>query len=131
MGLVRELFDEIIPLPDAKVFQMDGMGKINSYHYRFIYAFLNLIFQIIDCVIIPMYTLAVFVSLRTSGGYLKMGLFILLAFSTLFSIYQVIYWFFKSPDDFVSFKDRLLGETAIGALISSLFRIKINYYWKR
>jgi len=130
MGLVREIFDEIIPLPDAKVNQINAAGKVNSYHFKFAYAFLNLVFQVIDCIIIPFYTLVFFMSLKHGGGFLKIGLFLVLAFSTLFSISQVIYWFIKSPDDYVSFKDRLMGETAIGAMISGLFRVKIYYYWK-
>jgi hypothetical protein len=130
MGLVREIFDEIIPLPDAKVNQINAAGKVNAYHFKFAYAFLNVVFQVIDCIIIPFYTLVFFMSLKHGGGFLKIGLFLVLAFSTLFSISQVIYWFIKSPDDYVSFKDRLMGETAIGAMISGLFRIKIYYYWK-
>jgi hypothetical protein len=47
------------------------------------------------------------------------------------TFYQVIYWFIKSPDDYVSFKDRLMGETAIGAILSSVFRLKIYYYLNR
>ena len=130
MGLVREIFDEIIPLPDAKVNQINAAGKVNSYHFKFAYAFLNVVFQVIDCIIIPFYTLVFFMSLKHGGGFLKIGLFLVLAFSTLFSISQVIYWFIKSPDNYVSFKDRLMGETAIGAMISGLFRVKIYYYWK-
>ena len=126
MGLVREIFDEIIPLPDAKVNQINVEGKINSYHFKFAYAFLNLVFQVIDCIIIPFYTLVLFMSLKHSGGFMKLGLLLILGFS----FYQVIYWFIKSPDDYVSFKDRLMGETTIGALISGLFRVKIYYYWK-
>jgi len=130
MGLVREIFDEIIPLPNAKVNQINTAGKVNSYHFKFAYAFLNMVFQVIDCIIIPFYTLMLFISLKQGGGFMKIGLLIILGFSTLFSFYQVIYWFIKSPDDYVSFKDRLMGETAIGALISGLFRFKIYYYWK-
>ena len=130
MGLVREIFDEIIPLPDAKVNQINAAGKVNSYHFKFAYAFLNMVFQVIDCIIIPFYTLVFFMSLKHGGSFLKIGLFLVLAFSTLFSISQVIYWFIKSPDNYVSFKDRLMGETAIGAMISGLFKVKIYYYWK-
>ena len=130
MGLVREIFDEIIPLPDAKVNQINAAGKVNSYHFKFAYAFLNMVFQVIDCIIIPFYTLVFFMSLKPGGSFLKIGLFLVLAFSTLFSISQVIYWFIKSPDNYVSFKDRLMGETAIGAMISGLFKVKIYYYWK-
>ena len=130
MGLVKEIFDEIIPLPDAKVNQINAEGKINSYHFKFAYAFLNMVFQVIDCLIIPFYTLVLFMSLKHGGGYMKLGLLLILGFSTLFSFYQVIYWFIKSPDNYVSFKDRLMGETTIGAMISGLFRVKIYYYWK-
>jgi len=131
MGLVKELFDEIIPLPDAKVNQINAAGKVNSYHFKFAYAFLNLVFQVIDCIIIPLYTLMLLMSLKHGGGFMKIGLLIILGFSTLFSFYQVIYWFIKSPDDYVSFKDRLMGETAIGAFLSSVFRLKIYYYLNR
>ena len=131
MGLVRELFDEIIPLPDARVNQINAAGKIHSYYFRFTYAFLNLIFQVIDCVIIPFYTLMLFMSLKHGGGFMKTGLLLVLVFSSLFSFYQVVYWFIKSPDDYVSFKDRIMGETAIGAILSSVFRLKIYYYLNR
>lgn len=128
MGLIKELFDEVIPLPDSRVNHINLKGEISSYHYKFWYALLNLIFQVIDCIVIPFYALLCYESLKNGWGLLKIGGLFALGFSTLFSFYQTVYWFFKSPDNFVSFKDRLLGETAIGAFLSAVFRIKINYF---
>jgi hypothetical protein len=55
---------------------------------------------------------------------------IILCFSSVFSIFQVLYWFIKPSDNYVSLKDRILGETAIGAFLSSVLKLKIAYYLK-
>ena len=106
MGLIRELYDELIPLPTDKVHEFNIETNINTFYFKFPYAFLNVIFQIIDCLIIPFYAL----------------MFI--------SIYQVLYWFIKPIENYVSLKDRILGETAIGAFLSSILKIKIACYLK-
>jgi hypothetical protein len=130
MGLIRELFDELIPLPKDKVHEFNTETKINTFYFKFPYAFLNAVFQIIDCIIIPFYALMFFASLKHQFSIVTLIILILLGFSSVFSFYQVLYWFFKPSDDYVSLKDRLLGETTIGAFLSSLLKIKIAYYLK-
>ena len=130
MGLVRELFDEVISLPKAHEHNFDIKGNISSFHFRFFYAFLNLIFQVIDCLIIPYYTLLLYYSLLHGFGYLKMMLVVIGAFSSIFSIYQVLYWFIKPVENYVTLRDRIMGETAIGAFLSSVFKIEIYYHSK-
>lgn len=128
MGLIRELFDLTIPLPSSRENQINYNSNIHSYYYKPLYATLNTIFQFLDCIIIPIYALIQYESWVHDGNFLKLIIVFLLAFSAIFSISQFVYFFIKSPDDYVSFKDRLLGETTIGALVSAIFKIKIYYY---
>lgn len=131
MGLIREIIDEILPLPTDKVHHIVSEDNVNSFHFKFIYATLNIILQTIDCILIPFYAIVLFTSLKYGLGFFKIGLFLVMAFASIFSIYQFVYWFFKSPEDYVSLNDRILGETALGALLSSIFKIKVFYFWKR
>jgi uncharacterized membrane protein YuzA (DUF378 family) len=130
MGLIRELYDELIPLPKDKVHEFNRETKINTFYFRFSYAFLNAIFQIIDCIIIPFYAWLFLANLKHQFSVITLIIFILLGFSSVFSIIQVLYWFIKPSDDYISLKDRILGETAIGAFLSSVLKLKIAYYLK-
>jgi hypothetical protein len=130
MGLIRELYDELIPLPKDKVHEFNMETKINTFYFRFPYAFLNAIFQIIDCIIIPFYAWVFLANFKHHFSIITLIIVVLLCFSSVFSIYQVLYWFLKPTDDYVSLKDRILGETAIGAFLSSILKLKIAYYLK-
>ena len=130
MGLIRELYDELIPLPKDKVHEFNIGTKINTFYFKFPYAFLNAIFQIIDCIIIPFYALMFITNLKHQFSIIPLIITIILCFSSVFSIFQVLYWFIKPSDNYVSLKDRILGETAIGAFLSSILKIKIAHYLK-
>lgn len=130
MGLIRELYDELIPLPKDKVHEFNMETKINTFYFKFPYAFLNAVFQIIDCIIIPFYAMMFIASLKHHFSIITLVITVLLGFSSVFSFYQVLYWFLKPTDDYVSLKDRILGETAIGAFLSSVLKIKIACYLK-
>ena len=130
MGLIRELYDELIPLPKDKVHEFNIGTKINTFYFKFPYAFLNVIFQIIDCLIIPFYALMFMTNLKNHFSIIPLIITLILCFSIVFSIYQVLYWFIKPIENYVSLKDRILGETAIGAFLSSILKIKIAYNLK-
>lgn len=130
MGLIRELYDELIPLPKDKVHEFNMETKINTFYFKFPYAFLNAVFQIIDCIIIPYYAWVFLANFKHHFSIIALIIVVLLCFSSVFSIYQVLYWFLKPTDDYVSLKDRILGETAIGAFLSSVLKIKIACYLK-
>jgi hypothetical protein len=130
MGLIRELFDELIPLPNSCDYFFQLKSNVDGCQYKPAYAILNSLFQIIDCIVIPYFAIIYFRELRHHAGIIHWGIFLLLGFSSVFSIYQVLYWFIKPVEKYVSFKDRILGETTIGALLSALFKIRIYYYTK-
>ncbi len=122
MGLTRELIDEAIPLPNAMRTTLNGDRQMCSI-YNFSYAFLNAIFQVIDCIIIPYYTW----QLYNSGlNFLKGSLCIVGLLASIFSVSQVIFYFLKPADNYVSFLDRIIGETAVGVLLSAIFKIEIK-----
>ncbi len=129
MGLVRELFDEVIPLPNAMQSKIIGNNEMISV-YNIGYAFLNAVFQIIDCIIIPYYTWVILLKLKLNFNLLLALLFGVSFLSSLFSLIQVIYYFIKPADKYINFSDRIIGETSIGALLSAIFKIPINTYIK-
>lgn len=129
MGLVRELFDEVIPLPNAMQSKIIGNNEM-IYVYNIGYAFLNAVFQIIDCIIIPYFTWVILLELKLNFNLLLALLFGVSFLSSLFSLIQVIYYFIKPADKYINFSDRIIGETSIGALLSALFKIPINTYIK-
>ena len=129
MGLVRELFDEVIPLPNAMQSKIIGNNEM-IYVYNIGYAFLNAVFQIIDWIIIPYFTWVILLELKLNFNLLLALLFGVSFLSSLFSLIQVIYYFIKPADKYINFSDRIIGETSIGALLSALFKIPINTYIK-
>lgn len=129
MGLIRELVDEIIPLPK----QMDSTFQNNNEVvsiYRLSYAFVNLIFQCIDCVVIPAITLFCYTG-ALNLGWLNWIIIILGGLASLFSIFQSLYYFLLPPEKYLNpLLGRIFGETAIGAIIAALFKIKIITFIK-
>jgi hypothetical protein len=103
------------PEPNLKV------SKIN-----FGYSILNLFFQILDCVLVP-YMTYLFIFGKLNFGLFNWFFLILGASITLFSWIQFIYYFVSPPDNYVNpILGRLLGETAIGLVIASIFRIPLT-----
>lgn len=129
MGLVRELFDEVIPLPNAMQSKIIGKNEMIAV-YNLSYAFLNAVFQVIDCIIIPYFTWVILLKIKSNFDLLLALLFGVSFLSSLFSLIQVIYYFIKPADKYINFSDRIIGETSIGALFSALFKIPINTYIK-
>jgi hypothetical protein len=84
-----------------------------------------LFFQFIDCLVIPYFTLNLLAGLY-NFGLLKWVLILSGVFSSVFSIIQSIYYFLIPTENYKNpFLGRILGETAIGILLSALFKIKI------
>lgn len=125
MGLLQTLIDEIIPFPSP-------IGKLNvlpnntmQYTVPVGYALLNLLFQAIDCILVP---LLFFHFLKANdSGLIRFALLGLLSFSWAFSWLQVLRFFIAPHDKYCSVKDRLLGETAVGYFMAAIFRWKISY----
>ena len=124
MGLIRELVDEIIPLPKQKDHDFISKNEMACI-YRISYAFINLFFQFIDCLAIPYFTLSLFAGLY-NFGWIKWVLILLGVFSSDFNIIQSIYYSLVPTENYKNpFLGRILGETAIAILLSALFKIKI------
>ncbi len=124
MGLVRELVDEIIPLPRQMDSTIEKKNEVISV-YRINYAFMNMIFQLIDCVVIPIITIGSFKGVFDLG-WMNWIVIIVGGTSSFFSILQSVYYFVSPPEKYLDpIKGRIFGETAIGAFIASLFKIKL------
>jgi hypothetical protein len=127
MGLIQALFDEIIPLPKQADYEIIGNKEMICIN-RLGFSFLNLIFQTIDCVVIP------FVTLYCFSGKIQLGLFnwVIIIFgglASIFSIFQFLYYFFFPVEKYLNpVHGRIFGETAVGGFIAALFKIKINTY---
>lgn len=124
MGLVRELFDEVISLPSSEKTEFidtDTMATTTNLWY----AVVNLFFQCIDCILIPAITYALF-SGEIQFGLLKWPIIFVGSFSSIFSIGQFAYYFLFPTNKYIQpLKGRLLGETALGAFICSIFKIPL------
>lgn len=125
MGLLRELIDEVIPLP-AQANHEFPTPEIMVTVFKLPYALINAVFQLIDCILVPQLTWMVL------SGNIQLGIFhwvvvIVGLLATIFSWFQVLK-FFLSPTNMYTNPviGRLIGETAIGALFSALFRIPIQ-----
>ena len=129
MGLVRELVDEIIPLPK----QMDSTFQNNNEVvsiYRLSYAFINLLFQTIDCLLIPMVTVYSMLGI-INLGWVNWVIIIIGGISSIFSLFQSLYYFILPLEKYLNpLSGRIFGETAIGAFIAAIFKIKIITFIK-
>lgn len=125
MGLIRELVDEVIPLPNQANYDFPT-PEIMVTIFKLPYAVINAVFQFIDCIAIPQLTLMVL------SGNIQLGIFHWIAviigiLATTFSWFQVIKFFLSPTNKYTNpVIGRLIGETAIGALLSALFRIPIH-----
>lgn len=129
MGLLQAIVDEIIPFPKQCEYEYVAKNEMNCT-YRFGYSFLNLIFEFVDCIIIPNFTYLLLIGALHFGS--MNWLLIIIGFcASCFSLFQFIYYFIFPTDKYVNpVTGRLLGETAVGSLISSIFKIKIKTYMK-
>jgi hypothetical protein len=129
MGLVRELVDEIIPLPKQMDSTFENNNEVVSV-YRLSYAFINLLFQCIDCVVIPAITLFCFIG-ALNLGWVNWVIIILGGIASIFSLFQSLYYIILPPEKYLNpISGRIFGETAIGAFIAAIFKIKIITFIK-
>lgn len=125
MGLLRELVNEVIPLPDQANYDFPT-PEIMVTVFKLPYAVINAVFQFIDCIAIPQLTMMVL------SGNIQLGIFNWIAviigiLATTFSWFQVVKFFLSPTNNYTNpVSGRLIGETAIGALLSALFRIPIH-----
>jgi hypothetical protein len=59
MGLIKELFTELIDLPESAATSIDLERDLVILDYNAKYAIVNLFFQILDCLVIPYSTLII------------------------------------------------------------------------
>jgi hypothetical protein len=124
MGLVREIFDEVISLPKQADHNVIG-ENIMEATWRFPYTFLNAVFQIIDCVVIPYYTILAYFD-GFESAILKWLILVPGLLASIFSIAQFLFYFISPTEKYINpIQGRILGETAVGALIASIFKIRI------
>lgn len=127
MGFVRELSSEIIDLPDAFEVKFDDVNDITFLYYKIKYTIVNLIFQVIDCIIIPLIFYNLIIGNKNIGIIILM---ITLGLSTIFSFSQFLYYLLKPTNKYTTFFYRLLGETSLGIFITSIIKIPIKHYTK-
>ena len=64
-------------------------------------------------------------------GRLKWVIIILGGIASIFSLFQSLYYFILPPEKYLNpIAGRIFGETAIGAIIAALFKIKIITFIK-
>lgn len=127
MGLIRELFSEIIELPKAAEIKFDSEKDITILHYKIKYSFVNLFLQIIDCVVIPFIFFNLFHGINTVWILIVT---VILGLSSLFSLSQFFYYLLRPVNNYVSLIYLLLGETALGIFFASIFNLPIKHYNK-
>lgn len=129
MGLIQALVDEIIPFPKQADYESIGNKQFVCVN-RLGFAFLNLIFQSIDCLIIPLFTWLCYNG-QIQLGVLNWVIIIAGGFSALFSWLQFLYYLFLPVENYLNpITGRLFGETAIGAFIAAIFKIRIITFVK-
>ncbi len=129
MGLVLELVDEIIPVRpkgNSKITDISFEQGIKTELWTLRHALPNAIFQFLDCVIIPVLAVNLTTGIVHHFSIWALSIAIVAVFSSVFSILQFLYFFIKPTDTYLSFTDRLLGETAIGCLASAIFKISFK-----
>lgn len=129
MGLIQTHVDEVIPFPK----QADHISIGNKQTVcinRLGFTILNLIFQTIDCILIPYIVLVCF-SGQLQFGIIKYIIIGVGGFGTIFSWFQFLYYFLIPAENYLNpIAGRFFGETAIGAFIAALFKIRIITYVK-
>jgi hypothetical protein len=129
MGFIQALVDDVFPFPRQADYDFIGDKQIESVN-RISFSFLNLIFQTIDCLIIPFVTFACFKG-QIQFGWLNWIIIIVGGFSSVFSLFQFLYYFIFPAEKYLNpIKGRIFCETAIGHFVAALFKIKIITYVK-
>ena len=129
MGFLQAIVDEVISLPKQADHTFIGNKQTECVN-RLGFSFLNLIFQTLDCVIVPYLTYACYIDIF-GLGWLRWIVIILGGLASVFSIFQFLYYFFFPIENYLNpIRGRIFGETAIGAFIAALFKIKIITYSK-
>jgi hypothetical protein len=129
MGLIQALIDEVINLPKQADHTFIGNKQTECLN-RLSFSFLNLFLQTLDCVIIPYLTYLCFMDVFELG-WIKWIIIILGGSASVFSITQFLYYIFFPVENYLNpLSGRIFGETAIGAFIAALFKIKIITYSK-
>lgn len=124
MGLIRELVDELFPLP-AQAIHTFPEPKVVAAISRVPYALVNLVFQCVDCIVMPFLVIEC-LNGSLFSGWLKGMIIICCGLASLFSWTQVIYFFLVPTEKYLRpFWGRVMGETTIGVMISALFQVPI------
>ena len=129
MGLLLELIDEVLPIrPKGKstLTNIDIENGLRTEVWTMRHALPNAIFQFIDCIIIPFYTIQWTIGLLNHFTFGNFLLALLGAFSSVFSIFQFLNYLLKPVETYLSVRDKLIGETAIGSLLSALLNIQFK-----
>ena len=117
-------------MPNSLTFENIFLKKPRTEIWTLRHALPNAIFQFLDCITIPLFTLMLITDVLHHFS-IGMSLIALLGvFSSLFSIFQLLYFFIKPVDTYLSFRDRILGETAIGSLASAIFKKSFKVFIK-
>jgi hypothetical protein len=129
MGLILELVDEIIEVRGSRLYtksDLDLKKGIRAEYFTLRYAIPVVFFQFIDNVVIPYFTFFLVINLMQEFSITGLLIAIVPVFSSLFSLYQTVYYFLFPTETYLSFFSRFLGETAIGCILSALFRIRFK-----
>jgi hypothetical protein len=105
---------------------LDYKKGIRSEYFTLRYAIPVAFFQFIDNLVIPYFTYFLVIDLMQEFSITGLLIAIVPVFSSLFSLYQTVYYFLFPTETYLSFFSRFLGETAIGCILSALFRIRFK-----
>ena len=129
MGLILELVDEIIEVRGSRLYtksDLDLKKGIRAEYFTLRYAIPVVFFQFIDNVVIPYFTFFLVINLMQEFSITGLLIAIVPVFSSLFSLYQTVYYFLFPTETYLSFFSGFLWETAIGCILSALFRIRFK-----
>jgi hypothetical protein len=129
MGLVLEIVDSIIEIKGRGLYtksEIDYSKGIRSEYFTLRYAIPVVFFQFVDNIIIPYFTYFWVVSLMRDFSIVSLLIVIIPVFSTLFSLWQTIYYFLFPTEKYLNFWSRFLGETSLGCFLSALFRFQFK-----
>ena len=122
MGLILELVDEIIEVRGSRLYtksDLDLKKGIRAEYFTLRYAIPVVFFQFIDNAVIPYFTFFLVINLMQEFSITGLLIAIVPVFSSLFSLYQTVYYFLFPTETYLSFFSRFLGETAIGCILSA------------
>lgn len=129
MGLVLEIVDSILEVRGTRSStesDLDYKKGFCSEYFTLRYAIPVVFFQFIDNVVIPYFTYFLVIDLMQEFSITGLFIAIVPVLSSLFSLFQTVYYFLFPTEKYLSFFSRFLGETAIGCILSALFRIRFK-----